>query len=152
VSYRDDVLAAEERAAAAEREVAELRARIPDVDALRDDVRSRRAELVGLRGQIDELRRVRLSAPRIWLLLALAFVLSLLAVGFVPHWVCRERAAARITAPLERGAAERPGAPSWSERALQPSERAAARITAPLERGAAERPGAPSWSERALRQ
>jgi plasmid replication initiation protein len=88
VSYRDDVVAAEERAAAAEREVAELRARVPDVDALREDVRSRRAELVGIRGQIDELRRVRLSAPRIWLLLALAFVLALLAVGYVPHWIC----------------------------------------------------------------
>jgi hypothetical protein len=88
VGYRDDVVAAEERAAAAEREVEELRARIPDVDALRDDVRSRRAELVGLRAQIDELRRVRLSAPRIWLLLAIAFVLAILAVGFVPHWVC----------------------------------------------------------------
>ncbi len=119
MGYRDDVVAAEERAAAAELEVAELRAGIPDVDALRDDVRSRRAQLAGLRSQIEELRRVRLSAPRIWLLLALAFVLALLAVGLVPHWMCSERAPARTMAPLERGAAERPGAPSRLERAVR---------------------------------
>ena len=87
VSYRDDDVAAEERAAALEREVAELRARLSalDLSSLRDDLVGKREELGEVERELAGIRRRAWISPgAIWGLLVLCFVLVLatMAIGF----------------------------------------------------------------------
>jgi len=87
VSYRNDDVAADERAAAIEREVAELRARLAAVDlsSLRDDVDGKREELAEVERELSVIRRrARISPAAIWGLLVLCFVIALatMAIGF----------------------------------------------------------------------
>jgi uncharacterized membrane protein len=94
VSYRDDDVAAEERAAALEREVAELRARLAAVDlsSLHDDVMGKREELGEVERELAGIRRRAWISPgAIWGLLVLCFVLVLatMAIGFAARGAAR---------------------------------------------------------------
>ena len=87
VSYRDDDVAAEERAAALEREVAELRASLAalDLSSLRDDVVGKREELGEVERELAGIRRGGWISPgAIWglLVLCFVFVLATMAIGF----------------------------------------------------------------------